>query len=117
MTGKLAKNSKLLRIFIGEQDKVGHRPLYEALVYEARKRGLAGATVLRGVLSFGASSRIHAAKLLELSTDLPIVVEIIDQTKTIDDFLSAANQLIEEAGCGALVTLETIEVTHYSPRK
>lgn len=117
MTMNLEKNSKLLRIFIGELDKSGNIPLFEALVYEAKKRGIAGATVLRGVLSYGASSRIHTAKLLQLSTDLPIIIEIVDTEDKIDAFLPVVNSFIEEAHCGALVTIEKAEVIHYRARK
>ena len=110
-------DSKLLRIFIGEQDKVGHRPLYEELVQEARKQGIAGVTVLRGILSYGASSRIHSVKLLELSSDLPIVVEIVDRSTSIEEFLPTVHRLIETAECGALITIETVQVIHYRSRK
>jgi PII-like signaling protein len=116
MTLKLEGDSKLLRIFIGERDKYQHQPLYEAIVLAAKKEGIAGATVLRGILSFGASSRIHTAKLLELSFDLPIVIEIVDQDKKIEDFLIEVNEMIENAGCGALITLEKVEVVHYKTR-
>jgi PII-like signaling protein len=114
---ELDRDSKLLRIFIGEMDKSGGKPLYEALVYAAKKQGIAGATVLRGILSFGASSRIHSAKLLDLSFDLPIVVEIVDHDDKINTFLDTANQLIEEAACGALITIERAEVIYYRSRK
>jgi len=117
MTRELERDSKLLRIFIGEADKLGHQPLYEALVHAAKKQGIAGATVLRGILSYGASSRIHTAKLLDLSFDLPIVVEIVDHNDKIEEFLDIANRMIEEAGCGALITLEKVEVIHYRPKK
>jgi PII-like signaling protein len=117
MTLQLERDSKLLRIFIGEIDKYHHQPLYEALVYAAKKQGIAGATVLRGVLSYGASSRIHTAKLLDLSFDLPIVVEIVDHAERIEAFLETANQMIEEAGCGALITVEKAEVIHYKTKK
>ena len=117
MTTQLDRDSKLLRIFIGELDKSGGRPLYEALVYEAKKQGIAGATVLRGILSFGASSRIHSAKLLDLSFDLPIVVEIVDHNDHVEAFLETANQMIEDAGCGALVTVENVEVIYYRSKK
>src|SRR5438093_12907751 len=112
MTVQLERDSKLLRIFIGELDKYHHQPLYEALVFAAKKQGIAGATVLRGILSYGASSRIHTAKLLDLSFDLPIVVEIIDTTEKIEAFLETANQLIEDARCGALITVKKAEVIH-----
>ena len=111
------KDSKLLRIFIGEYDKHHGIPLYEALVLAAKKDGIAGATVLRGILSFGASSRIHTAKLLDLSSDLPIIIEIVDQQDKIDHFIEIANQMIEEAGCGALITIEKAEVIRYKSKK
>lgn len=117
MTMQLERDSKLLRIFIGEIDKLHHRPLYEELVYAAKKQGIAGATVLRGVLSYGASSRIHTAKLLDLSFDLPIIVEIVDTNEKIESYLETANQMIEEAGCGALITVERAEVIHYKSKK
>lgn len=117
MTVKLERDSKLLRIFIGELDKSHNQPLYEALVYAAKKQGIAGATVIRGILSYGASSRIHTAKLLDLSFDLPIIVEIVDHNDKIEQFIETANQLIEEAGCGALMTVEKAEVLHYITKK
>jgi PII-like signaling protein len=117
MTLELERDSKLLRIFIGEADKCGRQPLYEALVRAAKKEGIAGATVLRGILSYGASSRIHTAKLLDLSFDLPIVVEIVDNAAKITKFLDIANDLIERSGGGALVTMEKIEVIHYASKK
>ncbi|MFN2500567.1 MAG: DUF190 domain-containing protein [Pyrinomonadaceae bacterium] len=110
-------DAQLLRIFIGELDKYNHQPLYEALVHACKSQGLAGATVLRGILSYGASSRIHTAKLLDLSFDLPIVVEIIDESQKIDAFLETANKMIEEAGGGALITIENIRVIHYRSKK
>jgi PII-like signaling protein len=117
MTIELERDSRLLRIFIGEADRHGHKPLYEALVLEARQEGIAGATVVRGILSYGASSRIHTAKLLDLSFDLPIVVEIVDRQDRIDAFLEKANAIINDAGCGAMITIEDVEVIHYASRK
>ena len=113
---ELERDSKLLRIFIGELDKHNNKPLYEALVLAAKKNGIAGATVTRGILSYGASSRIHSAKLLDLSFDLPIVVEIVDHEEKIERFIELANKLIEEAGCGALITIEKAEVIYYKSR-
>ncbi|HSG05761.1 MAG TPA: DUF190 domain-containing protein, partial [Nitrospiria bacterium] len=84
---KLPSESELLRIFIGESDRHGSRPLHEAIVEAARKRGLAGATVLRGILGYGANSRIHTSKILRLSEDLPVVIEIVDQADKIEAFL------------------------------
>lgn len=117
MTIHLDRDSKLLRIFIGELDKVQHRPLYEELVYAAKKQGIAGATVLRGILAYGASSHIHTAKLLDVSFDLPIIVEIVDSSEKIEQFLETANALIEQAECGALMTVERAEVIHYKSKK
>jgi len=114
---KLTGEGKLLRIFLGELDKVGHRPLYEALVLRAREMGLAGATVLRGVESFGARSRIHTAKILRLSEDLPIIVEIVDSPERIQSFLPVVDELFEQANCGGMVTLERAEVIRYGPGK
>ena len=114
---ELERDSKLLRIFIGELDKSHNQPLYEALVFAAKKQGIAGATVIRGILSYGASSRIHTAKLLDLSFDLPIIVEIVDSAAKIEAFLEIANTLIEEAACGALITIEKAEVIHYKSKK
>ncbi|MEX1239151.1 MAG: DUF190 domain-containing protein [Cyclobacteriaceae bacterium] len=113
---KLERDSKLLRIFIGELDKSHSTPLYEAIVLAAKKNGIAGATVFRGILSYGASSRIHTAKLLDLSFDLPIIVEIVDHAEKIKEFLEVVNKLIEEAECGALVTIEKAEVIYYKSK-
>jgi PII-like signaling protein len=103
---------KLLRIFVGESDRWEGRPLYEAIVLEARKRGLAGATVLKGFMGFGAHSRIHTAKLLELSQDLPIVVEIVDAPEKIEAFMPDLEQMVGDG----LITIERAEVLLYRPR-
>jgi uncharacterized protein len=106
---KLPAESYLLRIFIGESDKIHGRPLYEILVEEARRRGLAGATVVRGCLGFGANSRIHTSKVLRLSEDLPIIVEIVDTEERINAFLPDLDQMITEG----LVTLEKVRIIVY----
>jgi len=106
---KLPSEAELLRIFIGESDKHHGRPLYEVIVEEARRRGLAGATVLRGVAGFGASSRIHTAKILRLSEDLPMVIEIVDKPERIAAFLTELEPMITEG----LVTLERAQVLAY----
>ena len=103
----------LLRIFIGESDKVGHKPLYEVIVLKAREAGLAGATVLRGVMGFGKNSVLHTAKILRLSEDLPMVVEIIDSVEKIEAFLPTLATLISDG----LVTLEKVKVIHYEASK
>ncbi len=110
---ELKGTAKLLRIFIGEADKVRHVSLHEVIVREARAAGLAGATVWRGSLGFGPTSRIRSAKVLDLSTDLPIVVEIVDEESKIDAFITTLHDLFEQAGCGGLVTLEKVEIIKY----
>jgi uncharacterized protein len=112
---KLTGEGTLLRIFIGEADKVHHKSLYEEIVHAAREQGLAGSTILRGIEGFGARSRtIHSAKILRLSEDLPIVVEIVDTEEKIKAFLSNVNELLESSGGGAMVTLEKVNVIRYS---
>lgn len=106
---KLPEDALLLRIFLGEDDEAEGRPLYEAIVLAAREAGLAGATVLRGPLGFGRSSRLHTAKILRLSEDLPIVVEIVDAPERIEAFLPVLERLM---GSG-LVTLEKVRVLRY----
>jgi uncharacterized protein len=106
---RLPEEAELLRIFIGESDRYHGKPLYEVIVLEARKRGMAGATVLRGVMGFGADSRMHTAKILRLSEDLPIVVEIVDKPERIADFLPELDKMIDEG----LITLERARVIAY----
>ena len=110
---ELTGEAKLLRIFIGESDKLRHIPLYEVIVREAKAAGLAGATAWRGVLSFGATSHIRSAKILDLSADLPMIVEIVDDEPRIDAFLPRLNELIERARCGGLVTMEQVNVVRH----
>jgi PII-like signaling protein len=109
---KLPSEAELLRILIGESDKHDGRPLYEVIVESARRRGIAGATVLRGIAGFGGSSRVHTAKILRLSEDLPIVIEIVDVPDRIAEFLPELDQLIGEG----LVTLEKVRVIAYRYR-
>ena len=112
---KISGQAVLLRVFVGESDKLGHLPLYEAVVKRARDADLAGATVLKGVLGFGASARIRTQKILDLSSDLPMVIEIVDEEEKITAFQKTLSELFEEARCGALVTLENIRIVHYLP--
>jgi len=114
---ELQGQSKLLRIFVGEVDKLGHQLLYEAILLAAREKGLAGGTVLKGIMSFGASSRIHVARLIELSEDLPIIIEIVDQAEKIDTFISTVNDLFEKCGRGGLITVEKVDVLYYKAKK
>lgn len=110
---KLESEAKLVRIFIGESDKHGGRPLYEVIVESARKHGLAGATVLRGVTGFGAHSRIHTQKVLRLSEDLPIVIEIVDSEERLATFLPELDTLVGEG----LITIEKVSVIAYRSGK
>lgn len=110
-------SAKLLRIFIGENDKFHGQPLFEAIVYEAKKEGLAGATVVRGMMGFGANSRVHTSKLLELSSDLPLIVEIIDTEEKIRSFTIRVEQMFEESKSGGMITLEKAEVIRYKAGK
>ncbi|PZR75536.1 MAG: hypothetical protein DLM52_07505 [Chthoniobacterales bacterium] len=105
----LPKDAVLLRVFIGEADRWKHQALYEAIVMKARELHLAGATVLRGPMGFGAASRIHTAKILRLSMDLPLVIEIVDAEEKINTLLPALDEMM---GSG-LVTLEKVKVIHY----
>ncbi|MCS7277189.1 MAG: DUF190 domain-containing protein [Dehalococcoidia bacterium] len=101
----------LLRIFIGESDRWHGRPLYRALVEKAREQGLAGATVIRGIEGFGANSVIHTSRLLELSSDLPIVIEVADRPEKIEAFLATVREMVQEG----LATLERVRVVFYRP--
>jgi PII-like signaling protein len=114
---EISGQAVLLRAFVGESDKVGHLPLYEAIVKQAHDADLAGATVLKGVLGFGATARIRTQKILDLSSDLSMVVEIVDEEEKIKAFQVTLSELFDEAGCGGMVTLEKIRVVHYLPEK
>jgi len=106
---KIPEDGWLLRIFIGESDRWDGKPLYEAIVLKARELHMAGATVLRGPMGFGAHSRMHTAKILRLSEDLPIVIEIVDAREKIDELLPKIDAMVEEG----LVTLEPVRVIKY----
>jgi PII-like signaling protein len=108
---RIPRDAVLLRIFIGEDDRFEHQPLYEAIVLKAREQHLAGATVLRGPMGFGHSSRLHTAKILRLSEDLPFVIEIIDSEEQINAFLPVLDKMM---GSG-LVTMEKVQVLQYGP--
>jgi PII-like signaling protein len=105
----LPTDSLLVRVYIGESDRADHRPLYEAIVLKAREAGLAGATVLRGAMGFGASSHLHSAKVLRLSIDLPLIIEIVDAEDKVNAFLPQLQELVG----GGLITLEKVRVVHY----
>ena|SRR5262245_31942631 len=109
---KIAEDGQLLRIFIGEADRWHGKPLYEAIILKAREMGVAGATMLRGMMGYGATSRIHTAKILRLSEDLPVIVEIVDSAEKIERLLPAIDEMVQEG----LVTLEKVRVIHYRHR-
>ena len=106
---QILHDAMLLRIFIGESDRWHHQPLYEALVLKARELGLAGATVLRGPMGFGANSHLHTAKILRLSLDLPMVIEIVDTEEKINRLLPHLDEMVQEG----LVTIEDVRVLKY----
>ena len=110
---KITGEAKLVRIFIGESDRWHGVPLYEAIVRKAREMGLAGATVIRGVEGFGASSLIHTAKILRLSEDLPILIEIVDKEERIQKILPILDEMIGEG----LITMERVEIVKYTHEK
>ena len=107
---KISGEAKLVRIFIGESDRWHGVPLYEAIVRKVREMGLAGATVIRGVEGFGANSRIHTAKILRLSEDLPVLIEIVDKEERIADILPVLDEMIGEG----LITMERVEIIKYT---
>ncbi|WP_046865330.1 DUF190 domain-containing protein [Microvirga massiliensis] len=110
---QIPRNATLLRIFTGENDRCGHQPLYEAIVLKAREMHLGGATVLRGPMGFGHSSRLHTAKILRLSEDLPLVIEIVDSEEKIDAFLPVLDRMMSSG----LVTLEKVQVLQYGTER
>jgi len=110
---RLEGEGKLVRIFVGESDRWEGKPLYEAIVQRVRQEGLAGATVLRGIEGFGAHSRIHTARILRLSEDLPIVIEIVDRAERIDEILPVLDEMIGEG----LITIERVQIVKYRPGK
>lgn len=109
----LSGEAKLLRIFTGSRDKVGNTPLYEFITYSAKRAGLAGATVLQGVMGFGANSRVHKAKVLTLSADLPMIVEIVDEPEKIDAFVESIRQYLQNSRFGGMITTEKVHVEVY----
>jgi uncharacterized protein len=110
-------DAKLLRIMIGEADKINHIPVYEQIVLEARKIGLAGATVYKGIMGYGGTSRVHTSKILRLSEDMPIVIEIVDETSKIENFLPFVDKIFEEANCGGLITMEKADIIKYKANR
>jgi PII-like signaling protein len=115
---KLSGEGTLLRIFLGESDRFEHHALYDVIVRKARESGMAGATVLRGVEGFGARSRvIHTAKILQLSEDLPMIIEIVDTEEKIRGFIPIVDDLFEKVGGGGMITQEHVDVIKYTQGK
>ena len=114
---EIKDQAKLLRIFVGESDILNHIPVYERIVQDARKMHLAGATVYKGVMGFGRTSRIHTSKILRLSEDMPMVIEIVDEEEKINSFLPVLHDIFEEANCGGLITMEKVDIIKYAGRQ
>lgn len=112
-----SSEAKLLRIFVGESDRINGKPVYETLVLKAREAGLAGATVIKGIMGFGANSKIHTSKLLTLSEDLPLIIEIVDTLEKIESFIPTINNIFENANIGGLVTIEKAQIIKYISTK
>lgn len=110
---KTSEKNGILKIYVGESDKVHGRILFEEIVFEARNSGMSGATVLRGIMSFGASHSIHTMKIFALSSDLPVVIEIIDAIEKLDDFTQTVNKLLNNSKKGGLITFQELSVVRY----
>lgn len=110
---KIEGRAGILKIYVGESDKVSGRPLFEEIVFQARKAGLAGATVFKGIMSFGASHSVHTMKIFALSGDLPVTVEIIDTVEKLDSFIVRVNELMDKSKKGGLVTFQELDVLRY----
>jgi hypothetical protein len=110
---KIEGRAGILKIYVGESDKVHGRPLFEEIVFEARKAGMAGATVFKGIMSFGASHSMHTMKIFALSGDLPVAVEIVDTVEKLDTFAARINELMDQSKKGGLVTFQEVDILRY----
>ena len=108
-----SEKTGILKIYVGDSDKVRGRQLSEEIVFEARKAGIAGATVFKGIMSFGASHSIHTLKIFALSSDLPVLIEIIDNIEKLDEFVNRINELLDQSKKGGLITFQEISVVRY----
>jgi len=113
----LKGKSKLLTIYTGELEKYKYLPLYEAIVYAAKKAGLAGATVIKGIMSFGANSKIHTTKIFALSADLPVKIEIVDTADRLEKFIEVVEKMFQKSNSAGLVTIGDVEVIMYKANK
>jgi len=109
----LSEKTGILKIYVGESDKINHRPLYEEIIYEARNLGIAGATVFKGFMSFGASHSIHTLKTFALSNDLPMIIEIVDNYNILEEFAGKVNLIFDQSKKGGLITLTENKVIRY----
>lgn len=110
---KTTEKSGILKIYVGDSDKVGGEHLSEKIVFEARKAGMAGATVFKGIMSFGSSHAIHTGKIFALSSDLPVLIEIIDNIEKLDEFVKRANELMDLSEKGGVITFQELSVVRY----
>lgn len=110
---KTSEKTGILKVYIGENDRVNGRPLFEEIVFESRKAGIAGATVTKGIMSYGASHSIHTLKIFALSDKLPIVIEIVDNIEKLDEFAKTINELMDLSKKGGLVTFQELDVVRY----
>uniref|UniRef100_UPI00321667E9 DUF190 domain-containing protein n=1 Tax=uncultured Draconibacterium sp. TaxID=1573823 RepID=UPI00321667E9 len=110
---KTSEKNGILKIYVGEGDKINGRLLFEEIVFEARNQGLAGATVYKGLMSFGASHSIHTMKIFALSSDLPVIIEIVDNVERLDEFVPAVNKLLDKSKKGGLITFQELSVVRY----
>ena len=110
---KISEKTGILKIYVGESDKIDGRVLFEEIVLQARAKGLAGATAYRGIMSYGASHSIHTQKTFALSSDLPVVIEIVDNIEKLDDFMESANKILEASTKGGLITFQELSVIRY----
>ena len=113
----ISEKAGILKIYIGDSDKIQGRRLSEEIVFEARKAGIAGATVFKGVMSFGASHAIHTMKIFALSSDMPVLIEIIDNTEKLDEFAKRVNEMLDLSQKGGLITFQEIAVVRYEKGK
>jgi hypothetical protein len=112
---KTSEKTGILKIYMGGNDKVNGRPMFEEIVFEAKKAGLAGATVIKGIMSFGASHSIHTMKIFALSEKLPVIIEIVDNIEKLDEFAITLNRLMDLSKKGGLITFQELEVVRYIP--
>ena len=110
---KITGKAGLLKIYVGESDKIHGRALFEEIIFEARKAGLAGATAFKGIMSYGASHSIHTQKIFALSADMPVTIEIIDNNERLDEFLKTLNTLMDQSKKGGLITFQEVDVLRY----